>query len=267
MLSDLPNADEIYALWNELADFDAGDIWASRSYLLKTVCDLIDAQNADWIGCVRLGSSDSRDPMKGWRPLTRFTLIPSRNTSQAIDEAFAEMEKGEPDITTARNVELAGTFRVLLLSELATPGWFDGPSYQRFYRALDRKDSIWAGIPINEDAEIQIGFHRGFDKPAFSEKDKAFVVHALRGLRWFFKHQMLGEGAGVASSPLTTTEQVVLQGLLLGLTERQIAEQNSQSPHTTHDHVKRIFRKYGVSSRSALMALWLGKGLISKKNP
>ncbi|WP_454610343.1 helix-turn-helix transcriptional regulator [Labrenzia sp. MBR-25] len=47
----------------------------------------------------------------------------------------------------------------------------------------------------------------------------------------------------------------------------RIAEQNNQSPHTTHDHVKRIFRKYGVSSRSALMALWLGKGLISNNNP
>ena len=267
MLTDLPNATEIFALWDELADFDAGDIWASRSYLLQTVCDLIDAQNADWIGCVRLGSSQSRDPMKGWRPLTRFTLLPCEDTSQAIDEAFSEMEKGEPDITTTRNVELTGRFRVLLLSELATPEWFEGPSYQRFYRALDRKDSIWAGIPINEDAEIQIGFHRSFNKPGFSPQHRNFVSYALRGLRWFYKHQMLGEGAGLASSPLTATEQMVLQGLLLGLTERQIAEQNSQSPHTTHDHVKRIFRKYGVSSRSALMALWLGKGLIKNNNP
>ncbi|WP_339762803.1 helix-turn-helix transcriptional regulator [uncultured Hoeflea sp.] len=267
MLSNMPNGDKIYALWDDLAGFDAGDIWASRSYLLKTICALIGAQNADWIGCVRLGSSHSRDPMKGWRPLTRFTLIPCKNTSQAIGEAFAEMENGEPDITTTRNVELAGTFRVLLLSELATPEWFEGPSYQRFYQALDRKDSIWAGIPINEDAEIQIGFHRSFNNPAFSLKDKDFISHALRGIRWFYKHQMLGEGAGVASSPLTATEQTVLQGLLLGLTEKQIAEQNSQSPHTTHDHVKRIFRKYGVTSRSSLMALWLGKGLITHNNP
>lgn len=267
MLSKTPNGDKIYTLWDELADFDAGDICASRSHFLKTVCDLIDAQNADWIGCVRLGSSDSRDPMKGWRPLTRFTLTPCENTSQAIGEAFAEMENGEPDITTTRNVELAGSFRVMLLNELATPDWFEGPSYRRFYRAIDRKDSIWAGIPINEDAEIQIGFHRSFSKPAFSLQEREFVSHALRGIRWFYKQQMLGEGAGVASSPLTVTEQTVLRGLLQGVTEKQIAENNGQSPHTTHDHVKRIFRKYGVSSRSSLMALWLGKGLISKNNP
>jgi len=267
MISDLPNANPIYTLWDELADFDAGDIWASRSYLLKTLCELIDAQNADWIGCVRLGSSHERDAMKGWRPLTRFTLLPCENTNQAIDEAFAEMENGEPDVTTTRNVELAGMYRVKLLNELATPQWFEGPSYKRYYRALDRKDSMWAGIPINEDAEIQIGFHRSFSKPDFSAHELKFVSHALRGLRWFFRHQMLGEGAGVASSPLTATEQTVLQGLLLGLSEKQIAAQNTQSPHTTHDHVKRIFRKYGVSSRSSLMALWLGKELKTNNNP
>lgn len=267
MLSDLQNSNKIYALWDELADFDAGDIWASRSCLLKTLCEQIDAQNADWIGCVRLGSNHERDAMAGWRPLTRFTLLSCETTNQAIKEAFAEMDKGEPDITTTRNVELAGTFRVKLLNELATPEWFEGPSYQRYYRALDRKDSMWAGIPINEDAEIQIGFHRSFSKPDFSTHELKFVSHALRGLRWFFRHQMLGEGAGVASSPLTAAEQAVLQGLLLGLSEKQIAAQNTQSPHTTHDHVKRIFRKYGVSSRSSLMALWLGKELKTNNNP
>ncbi|NVK34341.1 MAG: helix-turn-helix transcriptional regulator [Rhodobacteraceae bacterium] len=267
MLSDSLTPDKIYPLWDELADFDAGDIWASRSHLLKTICDLIDAQNADWIGCVRLAPRINSDPMQGWRPLTRFTLVPSKKASQRIDEAFSEMENGEPDVTTRRTVELAGRFRVLRLCDLATPDWFEGPSYQRFYRALDRKDSIWAGIPINKDTEIQIGFHRSFSKPGFSVQEVDFVSHALRGMRWFFKHQMLGEGAGVASSPLTPTEQLVLQGLLLGLTEKEIAEQNGQSHHTTHDHIKRIFRKYGVSSRSSLMALWLGKGLTTDDTP
>lgn len=267
MQLDFLHLDTIYKLWDDLAAFDAVDIQASRRFLLQEICTLVDAQNADWIGCVRLNWSQSGDPMKGWRPRTLFTLNPCKVSSEAIDQAFAEMENGEPDITTTRNVELAGTFRVLLLSELATPDWFEGPSYRRYYKALDRRDSIWAGIPVSADAELQIGFHRSFEKEPFSLEDQATIFHALRGISWFYKHQMLGEGAGVASTPLTPTEQLVLQGLLLGRTEKQIAEQNNQSPHTTHDHVKRIFRKYGVSSRSSLMALWLGKGLKTNKNP
>ncbi|MCA1298109.1 helix-turn-helix transcriptional regulator [Stappia indica] len=267
MHPDFPNLDRIYKLWDALADFDAVDIQASRRFLLEEICAMVDAQNADWIGCVRLNWSQGSDPMKGWRPRTLFTLNPCRVTSEAIDQAFTEMENGEPDITTTRNVELAGTFRVLPLSELATPEWFEGPSYLRYYKTLDRRDSLWAGIPVSADAEVQIGFHRSFQKTPFSRKHQATIFHALRGLRWFYRHQLLGEGIGVASAPLTPTEQLVLKGLLLGLTEKRIAEQNNQSPHTTHDHVKRIFRKYGVSSRSSLMALWLGKGLKPRKNP
>ena len=257
----------IYSLWDTLADLDVGDIWTSRSYLLETVCELIDAQNADWIACVRLRSGDSRDPMSGWRPRTVFTLNPCDSTGAAIEAAFNEMDRGEPDITTTRNVELAGTFRVLSLNELATPEWFEGPSYKSYYKALDRQDSLWAGIPINEDAEIQIGFHRSFAREPFSREDQQVVSYALRGIRWFLKHQMLGEGIGVATTPLTPVEHLVLQGLLHGMSEKQIASQNNQSPHTTHDHVKRIFRKYGVSSRSSLMALWLGKELKTNNNP
>ncbi|MHC5653278.1 hypothetical protein [Stappia sp. ICDLI1TA098] len=159
-----PSLDQIHKLWDDLSAFGAVDIHASRRFLLKEICALIDAQNADWIGCVRLNWSPGGGPMKGWRPRTVFTLNPCGVTSEAIDQAFAEMENGEPDITTTRNVELAGAFWVFPLSELATPEWLKGPSYRNYYRASDRHASIWA------------------------------------------------------STPLTPTEQLVLQGLLLGLT-------------------------------------------------
>nr|WP_272917844.1 helix-turn-helix transcriptional regulator [Altericroceibacterium endophyticum] len=70
---------------------------------------------------------------------------------------------------------------------------------------------------------------------------------------------MLGEGIGIASAPLTPTEHAVLGGVLQGMSEKEVAIANDQSPHTTHDHIKSIYRKYGVSSRTALMALWLGR--------
>ena len=85
---DLPILDKVYALWDGLADFDAVNIQASRTYLLEQLSTLVDAQNADWIGCVRLSWSQAEDPMKGWRPRTLFTLAPCANTSQVIDEAF-----------------------------------------------------------------------------------------------------------------------------------------------------------------------------------
>ncbi len=232
---------------------------AARVHLLSAVCNMIDARQADWIGAVRLVDNMHRDPLFGWRPRCLSALYPDNQTARIIQEAFALMEQGTPDITTIRNAELAGKFRVFMLHQLATPEWFESYAYKTFYRGIDRLDSIWVGIPINADAEIQVGFHRALSQSPFSERDRQVVSHALRGIRWFYRLQMLSEGIGVASEPLTPMEGNVLQGLLQGLSERKIAETNGQSPHTVHDHVKRIYRKYSVSSRSALMALWLGE--------
>lgn len=261
--TDLPELEHIYTLWDALADFDAAQIIEARRYLLSTICQMIGASNADWICAVRLSEARGQDPMFGWRPRSAFLLKECSHAAEAIREAFAEMEDGAPDVTTVRNAERAGAFRAFLLSELATPEWYAGPSYKRFYRAIDRRDSIWVGIPVTADAEIQVGFHRSFSQEPFRDEDRQIAAHALRGIRWFYRQQMLGEGVGMASEALTPTERQVLTGLLQGLTERQIADANGQSPHTTHDHVKRIFRKYGVSSRSALMALWLCRPIPS----
>nr|WP_272209872.1 helix-turn-helix transcriptional regulator [Marinicella sp. W31]MDC2875704.1 helix-turn-helix transcriptional regulator [Marinicella sp. W31] len=251
--------ERIYALWDELAEFEASRMPDARMHLLLAVCKMIDARQADWIGAVRLVDNMHSDPLFGWRPRSISALYPDDETARIIQEAFALMDQGTPDITTVRNAELAGEFRVFMLHELAPPEWFEGDAYKIYYHGIDRLDSIWVGIPINADAEIQIGFHRALSQSPFSERDRQVVRHALRGIRWFYRLQMLSEGIGVASEPLTPTEAHVLLGLLQGLSERRIAENYGQSPHTTHDHVKRIYRKYGVSSRSALMALWLGQ--------
>jgi DNA-binding CsgD family transcriptional regulator len=113
-------------------------------------------------------------------------------------------------------------------------------------------------VPINEDAESYFGFYRGLDQEPFGAVEKEIVDQALRGLRWFHRRQFLGEGVGVASAPLTPLERRVLSHLLQGRADREIAAALGQSDHTTREYVKRLFRKYGVSSRTALMALWLG---------
>ena len=47
--------------------------------------------------------------------------------------------------------------------------------------------------------------------------------------------------------------------MLTERSEKQITDTLGQSPHTTHTHVVELFRKFGVNSRAALMAMWLGQ--------
>lgn len=249
----------IHALWDELADFDAARVEEARHHLMARICALIGAQTAAWVGAVRLGDPQPGDPVKGWRPRAIRHLHPDRLYEQKGAEQTELLEAGAVDITTLRNVQLSGQYRVNRLAELAPAEWFDGAYYRVYYLNAGRRDAIWAGIPVNEDAESYFGFYRDLDCQMFGMLERDIVTYALRGLRWFHRLQMLGEGLGVALTPLTPAERRILQGLLQGLSEKQIAAANEQSPHTTHDHVKRIFRKYGVTTRSGLMALWLGR--------
>jgi DNA-binding CsgD family transcriptional regulator len=49
----------------------------------------------------------------------------------------------------------------------------------------------------------------------------------------------------------------VLEGLRQGLSIKQVAHRLGLSIHTVHDYTKDLYRRFGVSSRGELLALWL----------
>src|SRR5690349_334470 len=71
-------------------------------------------------------------------------------------------------------------------------------------------------------------------------------------------------GAAIAASrpdllaSISTAQQKVLELLLAGLTEPQIAERIGRSRHTVHDHTKAIYAALKVSNRVQLVLLFSG---------
>lgn len=252
------DAAPIHTLWDELAEFDAAQTEEARAHLLTRLCELTKAQNATWICTVRMGDAQPGDAAMGWRPRVYKHLRQNAGFETTADIHAALVDKGHIDPLTLCNLKRAGNYRVNTLEELAPEGWFEDRFYEVFYRANGYRDAIWAVIPVNQDAEMHFGFYRSVSEAPFSAEDKETISYALRSLKWLYRLLFLAEGIGVVSAPLTPAEQRVLQGLLQGLKEKEIAAAAGLSPHTAHDHVKSIFRKYGVSSRASLMALWLG---------
>jgi len=64
------------------------------------------------------------------------------------------------------------------------------------------------------------------------------------------------EKPGIASP----AEHRVLEQIVLGLSIKKIAEELDRSPHTVHDHVKSLHRKFHATSRGELIARVLGSG-------
>lgn len=253
--------EEIHTLWDEMAAFEAKDDDQALRHLLTTLCGRVDGCNACWIVGVRMPNIVHGDPAKGWRPRLAGYLEEPPGLVKAGREQERRLESGDIDLTTVRNIALAGQWRANRLVDLVGPEWFDSDYYQRFYRGVGHGDAIWAGCPVNSDAELYFGIFRDTAKRRFTPADRDRVAAALRGLKWFYRRYLLGHGLLVAEKALTPAERRVLQQVLDGKTEKEMAEQLFQSRHTTRNHMKEIYRKFGVGNRASLMALWLGKGV------
>jgi DNA-binding CsgD family transcriptional regulator len=79
--------------------------------------------------------------------------------------------------------------------------------------------------------------------------------HALNG-----DAKKIPPNASSAISPgqlLSPRERQTLELLLAGNAEKQIAAQLEISRHTVHVYVKSLYKRFGVNSRSELLAKWV----------
>jgi DNA-binding CsgD family transcriptional regulator len=251
--------EEIFRLWDELADFPVGDGDAAIDHLLTRLCALCGAQNALWSVVVRLPSASSRDPLNGWRPRLVRLHRPLAPMAVSVQEQFDTLWSPSLDLSQLLAVAGDEPFRTRLLFEALPPEWFEGEHYRRHYLAVGHADSMSMRCAVNEDVRVHIFLFRDPAAPRFVAADQEPFGLALRGLRWFYRQQLLGHGLLIASKPLTATERRVLLELLDGRPEKAIAASLEQSPNTTHSHVKSIYAKFGVHNRAALTSLWLGR--------
>ncbi|MGB5162942.1 MAG: LuxR C-terminal-related transcriptional regulator [Thermoanaerobaculia bacterium] len=71
------------------------------------------------------------------------------------------------------------------------------------------------------------------------------------------KHRLLSDGVWSLLSQrlkLSPREEEIVRGLLNKRTEKGIAREIGISRHTVHSHIKRLYRKLNVTSRSAAIS-------------
>ncbi|GAD50999.1 hypothetical protein NT2_14_00020 [Caenibius tardaugens NBRC 16725] len=197
------------------------------------------------------------DPLQGWRVVAGAALHPISLQSDDGKHLAGVMEvwdRREIDPSFLLPLKAVGHFRTYSLRRDLPAEWFETPFYQRHYGFCGIYDVVLVGFPLNEDCESHIGFYM---REPISDEMIAVISYALRGIKWFHRHLMLGHGLLLAKTPLTPTEHKVMQLLLTGAPEKVIACQMGLATSTTHHHVVAIYRKFGVRSRAALVSLWV----------
>jgi DNA-binding CsgD family transcriptional regulator len=249
--------EEIHTLCDELADYGAGQSVQAVARLMAFLCNRVDAWNATWAGAIRLDGKSDNGVLRGWRVATVQALHAVARHADETKEILRSWERREIDPSFLLPMKGVGAFRVYSFRRELPEDWFRSPFYLNHYASVGTFDAVFVAFPLNEDCESHFGFYAG---RRFTDEEIALLAYALRGIKWFHRHLMLGQGLLMASSPLTPVERKVLQLLLTDASEKQIADQADLAPSTAHQYVVGIYRKFGVRSRAGLMSLWLNRG-------
>lgn len=179
----------------------------------------------------------------------RFYLTYLHNGDAANDETGRALARlgPRPLITRAR--------RQLLDDEI----WYRSFTFNGYRRQSEIDDHI-ASVAVLPGRPIFHGItlHRALN-------DRPFAPREVRLTHWFHHElrPMLGRTLVLAEpSPeqaLSPRLQEVFECLLKGENEKQIARKLHISQHTVHEHVKRLHRRFGVQSRSELLARWVNR--------
>jgi DNA-binding CsgD family transcriptional regulator len=256
-LSDIQN------LWDELADFNAAQSAEALTHLMGRLAAMIGADNAFWVGGVRMAKAVSarRDAQHGWRGRAVRWLHSAPEIDRQSHHAMRKQET-DPDMTSCALTARAGTFRMHRLHD----GFVDFAKFKRtaqyraYYENLNVADRLWVVVPVNADAESYFVFDRNDKARRFSARDGLRAGVVLRAIKGFHRQIFLSHGLLVGQTPLSPTQHRVARLLLTGLSEKQIAVKLGQSFSTEHKHVMAVFQRFGVKSRAAFMAIWLGQG-------
>ncbi len=275
--------DATFALWQRMAEFPASQTDAALQYLQKWIAEQIGADNVIWIGGVRAlrGAAAKADPFLGWRLRARIALRPDpepyrkqlaqyydsehygKLTPTYYERSHAAKDENHVGMDSRSSMSGCGHFRVGRIRDkdfLDFPAFEKTVHYKRYYLDGGIADRFMVGCPVTKDHESlwMVDRFRGKSRRHFTAREADIVGNALRGLPLLHRHLLLGNGLLMADKLLSPLEREILQGLLTGQTEKQIALTMDRKPATLHKHVTALYTRYGVKSRPALMALWLG---------
>jgi len=258
---------DVYLLWDELNKFPAEKSDAALFHLAQRLRSLLNADNVKWIAAIRVlhGAQARKDTLHGWRLRASYDLIPDPPEYQKLISWFYQRHT-EPasDVqighATHAIIAGAGSFRVNRMRD----GWIPWQEFRRsqhydlHYTQLGITDRIWISFPLNADSESIFLIDRHGSAPLFSKQDAALVGMVLRGVGELHRRLFLDRGLLLGEMSLSPVLRRIVQKLLTGMSEKEIAVEMEQSLSTTHKYIKTIYSRFGVNGRAALMALWLG---------
>lgn len=228
---DAATRDRIQTVWNELADFSLADQDAALVHALRAFGALVRAREGTWCGAVRLARAP-RDPLQGWRPRARLTIaLP------------APERRSRPSAADGDTRWLGRCLRQR-----------SGAAHAGYSTSMDGHT---IGVACHVTTDVASSFLWSAPRAPFTLTERAVLLYAMRGLKWFHRQMLVSHGLAAARTPFTPAEQAVLPLVVLDhLPDAVIAARLAVPPRVVRAHVHTIAAKVGVAGRVDLVALW-----------
>lgn len=148
---------------------------------------------------------------------------------------------------------------------VASKEWKRSLHYNEYVRACKLGDRITSSLRLgsNDDAPLQtLVFHRDVADGKFAANAKYLVKMMHHEMAELLEKKLALPASHRDTGSLPPRMAQVLDNLLKGQSEKQIAAHLHISHHTVNRHVQRLYQHFGVNSRGKLIAL-LSKGGLS----
>jgi DNA-binding CsgD family transcriptional regulator len=134
--------------------------------------------------------------------------------------------------------------------------WDRSPIVNTLFRISCVDDNLTAMYRLTADSVFGLSAYRVRGDRAFTRRDRTLMHLFLAGIAPRFESTWKTARMQADLSPrLVQTLELLLQGA----SEKQIAQQLNLSPHTIHDYVKALHRRFGVASRAELLIAAMGR--------
>ncbi len=127
--------------------------------------------------------------------------------------------------------------------------WYRSESFNVLHRVCGFDDHVYSFRSLGAGRVVALALRRSVgDRPYGDEEQNLLELFHEELVR--LEPKQRSDGAGPRLAP---REQDVLQGLLRGASEKEVAFELNLSRHTVHSYAKSIYSAYGVSSRAELL--------------
>lgn len=224
-----------------------GDLAAKKRALMAGLQQLLDADG--WLWTVTHVDAQSQTPISvglmhdgltaeqvaGWLEASQTSCPPPE------DAPFFEISRAGKHFTRRRQ------------QVVSDDEWYSHPAVRRHRLRYGIDHFVYSVYPLDEPETFSgVGLFRCLGRQPFSPRDTRLAHIVTSEVEWLHYADLPGE-RGRRVPQLTPRQRVVLMMLVDAHSKDEIAGLLHISPHTVKDHIKAIYKLFGVSSQLELI--------------